>query len=89
MHSEHYRIRLARGLLRRAGPGLAFGVSGKFFELLIASGVAEDHFMPSPRKYGAEFAAHQTRTENANAHATLSSASSLPTSSAQLPLPSS
>jgi hypothetical protein len=65
---QQYRVRLLRGLARRAGPRLALGLSGELLELPLAAGVAEDHLVSGAREDRSQLAAHQARTQNAKAH---------------------
>src|SRR2546426_7817569 len=68
MHGEQYRVRFLRRLVRRARPRFPFRIARELLELLLAVRVAEHHFMPRSRPDRAELAAHEPRTENADAH---------------------
>src|SRR5437879_6484501 len=69
MHGEQKSVRVLRSLTRRPRPRMPFGILGKPLQLLRAACIAEHHLMPRAREEGPEFAAHQPRTEDANAHA--------------------
>src|SRR2546426_3155941 len=68
MHGEQYRVRFLRRLARCARPRFPFRIARELLELLLAVRVAEHHFMPRSRPDRAELAAHEPRTENADAH---------------------
>jgi hypothetical protein len=68
VHGQEERIRILRGFGRRAGARVLAGRSREPLQLLLAPRVAENHFMPGAREQRAEFAAHQSRTQNADAH---------------------
>src|SRR5258708_28670270 len=71
MHGKQEGVRLPRGLLGRPRSRVSAGIPSEFPELLLAARVAEDHLMPGTREERAEFAPHQSRTQNANSHAVL------------------
>jgi hypothetical protein len=58
MYSEQNRVRLLRGVSRRSGPRLTLGVHREPPELLLAAGVAKDHFVSGAGEKRPEFAAH-------------------------------
>src|SRR6266446_10690787 len=68
MHGEQYRVRILRRLARCARPRFPFRIARELLELLLAVRVAEHHFMPRSRPDRAELAAHEPRTETADAH---------------------
>ena len=71
VHGKEKSIRILRSLARRARASIAFRILGKLIQLLHAARIAENHLMPGTREQRPELAAHQPRTENANAHAAL------------------
>src|SRR6266849_11172455 len=61
----------SRGLARRAGPRLASRLACEPLELLLAAGIAEDHFVSGTGEDRSELGAHQACTEHADSHAAL------------------
>jgi len=66
---EEDGVRPLRGLGRRAGPGACRAREAR--ELALGAGIAEDHVVPGACEQRAELAAHQSRSENSDAHVCL------------------
>src|SRR5437867_551563 len=78
MNGQQEGIRFLGGLARRTGACIALGVARQFLQFVLTARVAEYDFMSSSREDRSELAAHQSRTQNANSHATLPSIACLP-----------
>src|SRR6266705_4111907 len=68
VHGQQERARFLGGLGWCAGSRLARRLAGELLELLLAPRVAEYHIMSGAREDRAEFAAHQSRTQDADSH---------------------
>src|SRR2546422_1756435 len=71
VHAEQDRVRVPCCLAGRACARVCAGLACEGAQLLLAPRIAEDDFMPGPRENRSELSAHQSRTQNADSHATL------------------
>src|SRR6266566_1193924 len=71
MHGQQEGVRVLRGRARRTGACIALCVARELLEFVVAPRVAEHDFMSSPREDRSELPAHQSRTQDADAHTAL------------------
>ena len=68
MDGHQQRIRIPSGLTRCPRPRVSPRLPTESLQLSFAARIAEDHLVSGAREDRPEFAAHQSRTENADAH---------------------
>src|SRR5207247_2394716 len=68
VHGQQQHVRFARGFTRRAGPRVPLRLACELLQLLLAASVAEYDLVAGSRPERAELPAHQSRTQDANAH---------------------